>query len=118
MANPGGKQWGLTAPLSTALPTAAEIDASAALVLELKRQNNYESDLETKRRYLSNQSTFNNLWCYYLTYILILDVSLTFPCFQGRRPPVTSINHRRIRPDSLQSTGSRRGHCQHCRWQD
>jgi poly(A) polymerase len=57
MANAGGKQLGLTNPLSTALPTTAEIDASAALVLELKRQNNYESDSETRKRYLSIQTS-------------------------------------------------------------
>jgi hypothetical protein len=53
MANPGAGQLGVTAPLSVALPTDAELQASAALVDELKRQNNYESPTETNKRYVS-----------------------------------------------------------------
>jgi hypothetical protein len=56
MATPSAGQLGVTAPLSVALPTEAELQASAALVDELKRQNNYESPVETNKRYVS-QST-------------------------------------------------------------
>jgi SLT domain-containing protein len=53
MATSGAGQLGVTAPLSVALPTEAELQASAALVDELKRQNNYESPAETNKRYVS-----------------------------------------------------------------
>jgi poly(A) polymerase len=52
MATAGAGQLGVTAPLSIALPTEAELQASAALVDELKRQNNYESPAETNKRYV------------------------------------------------------------------
>lgn len=42
---------GITAPLSTALPTDSENQASSALIEELKRQNNYESVVDTQKRY-------------------------------------------------------------------
>jgi hypothetical protein len=56
MATPGAGQLGVTAPLSVALPTEAELQASAALVDELKRQNNYESPAETNKRYVSQSA--------------------------------------------------------------
>ncbi|RFU35747.1 hypothetical protein B7463_g603, partial [Scytalidium lignicola] len=46
----GSKQYGITPPLSTALPTDDEIQATNALVEELRRQNNYESAAETNKR--------------------------------------------------------------------
>jgi poly(A) polymerase len=51
MATPGKPEYGVTHPLSTALPTDAENKASAALIEELKRENNYESSAETAKRY-------------------------------------------------------------------
>ncbi len=45
------RQWGVTPPVSEALPTPAEIAANDALVEELKQQNNFESQEETQRRY-------------------------------------------------------------------
>lgn len=51
MASTGEKPLGITAPLSTALPTDAENQASSALIEELKRQNNYESVVDTQKRY-------------------------------------------------------------------
>ena len=50
MASDGAKPLGVTAPLSTALPTEAENQASNALIEELKRQGNYESTAETNKR--------------------------------------------------------------------
>lgn len=50
MAAPGAKYLGMTEPLSTAIPTEAENQASNALIEELKRQNNYESTTETNKR--------------------------------------------------------------------
>jgi len=44
------KQWGLTPPISTALPTPTDLAQNAALVEELKRQNNYEAPPETQKR--------------------------------------------------------------------
>lgn len=41
---------GITPPLSLALPTESENQQSNALIEELKRQNNYESATETRRR--------------------------------------------------------------------
>jgi poly(A) polymerase len=49
---PGSGHLGVTGPLSTALPTEAELQASTALVDELKRQNNYESVTETNKRFV------------------------------------------------------------------
>ncbi|KAH8815846.1 Poly(A) polymerase central domain-containing protein [Xylogone sp. PMI_703] len=46
----GSRQYGITPPLSTALPTEEEIQATNALVEELRRQNNYESASETNKR--------------------------------------------------------------------
>jgi hypothetical protein len=51
MASTGDRPLGVTAPLSTALPTPAENVASDALIEELKRQNNYESVADTQKRY-------------------------------------------------------------------
>jgi len=51
MASTGDRPLGVTAPLSTALPTPAENMASDALIEELKRQNNYESVADTQKRY-------------------------------------------------------------------
>ncbi|KFY09442.1 hypothetical protein V491_08169 [Pseudogymnoascus sp. VKM F-3775] len=50
MASTGEKPLGITAPLSTALPTDSENQASSALIEELKRQNNYESVVDTQKR--------------------------------------------------------------------
>lgn len=50
MATPGVKPLGVTAPLSMAMPTEAENQASNALIEELKRQNNYESAADTNKR--------------------------------------------------------------------
>ena len=50
MATQGVKPLGVTPPLYTGLPTEAEKEVSFALVEELKRQNNYESPAEQKKR--------------------------------------------------------------------
>ncbi|KAI9750173.1 MAG: hypothetical protein M4579_006585 [Chaenotheca gracillima] len=50
MAGQAPRQWGVTPPISSALPTEAEIVANNALVEELKRQNNFETPEETQRR--------------------------------------------------------------------
>ena len=50
MATSDVKPLGVTAPLSVALPTEAENQASNALIEELKRQNNYESTSDTNKR--------------------------------------------------------------------
>lgn len=49
MAAPG-RQWGTTAPLSENLPQPEELEASNALVEELKRENNFESTEDTAKR--------------------------------------------------------------------
>jgi poly(A) polymerase len=46
----------MTGPLSEALPTPEENQMTDALVEELKRQNNYESATDTRKRYASEQS--------------------------------------------------------------
>ncbi len=45
-----GKTYGVTAPLSTALPTDQENQLSNVLIEELKSQNNYESVVDTQKR--------------------------------------------------------------------
>lgn len=52
MATAGPMQYGVTAPLSSALPTESENQASNDLIEELKRQNNYESTSDTNKRYV------------------------------------------------------------------
>lgn len=44
------KQYGVTPPIQSQLPTQQELAADEALVEELKRQNNFESKEETERR--------------------------------------------------------------------
>lgn len=51
MATPSTRQWGVTPPISTILPTPDEVAANDELVSELKSQNNFESPAETERRY-------------------------------------------------------------------
>lgn len=50
MATPAPKQWGITPPLSVALPTDAEKKATDALIEELTRENNFESRADTEKR--------------------------------------------------------------------
>ncbi|KAG5300535.1 poly(A) polymerase Pap [Histoplasma ohiense] len=50
MAAAPTRQWGVTPPVSNALPTPAEIAANDDLTTELKRQNNFEAPAETERR--------------------------------------------------------------------
>lgn len=57
MAAPG-RQWGTTAPLSENLPQPEELEASNALVEELKRENNFESTEDTAKR---SESMVKNL---------------------------------------------------------
>lgn len=52
MASPENKPLGVTDPLSTALPTEAENEASNTLIRELKKQGNYESQADTQKRYV------------------------------------------------------------------
>ena len=44
------KTWGITPPISTLLPTPAEKQASDTLLEELRRQNQFESPAESKKR--------------------------------------------------------------------
>ncbi|KAJ9292695.1 hypothetical protein DTO271G3_8509 [Paecilomyces variotii] len=50
MATPPMRQWGVTPPISTILPTPDELAANDDLIEELKAQNNFESPAETERR--------------------------------------------------------------------
>ncbi|KAJ9359832.1 poly(A) polymerase Pap [Paecilomyces variotii] len=50
MATPPMRQWGVTPPISTVLPTPDELAANDDLIEELKAQNNFESPAETERR--------------------------------------------------------------------
>ncbi|KAI9783101.1 MAG: polynucleotide adenylyltransferase [Geoglossum umbratile] len=50
MSSQTPRQWGVTPPISAALPTEPEIAANNALLEELKRQNNFESKAESDRR--------------------------------------------------------------------
>lgn len=51
MAAPPARQWGVTPPISTILPTPDEVAANDDLIAELKAQNNFEPPSETERRY-------------------------------------------------------------------
>ncbi|RAL05208.1 polynucleotide adenylyltransferase [Aspergillus ibericus CBS 121593] len=50
MTAPPVRQWGVTPPISTVLPTSDELAANDDLITELKVQNNFESPAETDRR--------------------------------------------------------------------
>lgn len=50
MATPPVRQWGVTPPISTVLPTKDELSANDDLIAELKAQNNFELPTETERR--------------------------------------------------------------------
>jgi poly(A) polymerase Pap1 len=50
MAAPPARQWGVTPPISTILPTQDELAANDDLIAELKAQNNFELPSETERR--------------------------------------------------------------------
>jgi hypothetical protein len=50
MSTPPVRQWGVTPPISTVLPTKGEIAANDDLIAELKAQNNFEQPAETERR--------------------------------------------------------------------
>lgn len=51
MASSGNKRLGMTGALSEALPTPEEIKMNEALIDELRKQNNFESQADTKKRY-------------------------------------------------------------------
>ncbi|KAJ6031791.1 Poly(A) polymerase [Penicillium herquei] len=50
MAAQSTRQWGVTPPISTVLPTQDELVANDDLIAELKAQNNFEPPAETERR--------------------------------------------------------------------
>ena len=52
MGTPPTRQWGVTPPISTSLPTPEEVATNDDLVAELKAQNNFENPAETERRYV------------------------------------------------------------------
>lgn len=52
MAATPTRQWGVTPPIITALPSNAEIATNDALIAELKQQNNFESSDETEKRFV------------------------------------------------------------------
>jgi poly(A) polymerase len=54
MATPPVRQWGVTPPISTVLPTRDEIAANDDLIGELKAQNNFEQPTETEQRSVFN----------------------------------------------------------------
>ena len=51
MAAIASRYKGVTPPISTTLPTAAELKANDDLIEELKNQNNFEGTEVTERRY-------------------------------------------------------------------
>ncbi|KAJ9645409.1 uncharacterized protein PV06_07888 [Exophiala oligosperma] len=50
MAAPPSKQWGITPPMSTALPESIDTEKTADLIEELKKENNYEPLEATQKR--------------------------------------------------------------------
>ena len=57
MATVTPRYKGVTPPISTTLPTAAELKANDDLIEELKNQNNFEGSEVTERRYEDSEST-------------------------------------------------------------
>lgn len=58
MATPPVRQWGVTPPISMALPTKDEVAANDDLIAELKAQNNFEAPSETERRCVDYGNAF------------------------------------------------------------
>lgn len=52
MATPPTRQWGVTPPISSVLPTQHELIANDDLIAELKAQNNFEAPSETEQRWV------------------------------------------------------------------
>ena len=50
MAAPAQKQWGITPPVSTDLPTDKDVKLNQDLMEELKRQKNFETPEGTEKR--------------------------------------------------------------------
>jgi hypothetical protein len=97
MAAPGQKALGVTAPLSTAPPTPADLKADTDLVTELKRQNNFENTDETQKRYVLRLHTPNPGAYHHPSphdARPARTLSLTCAILQIRRPPVPSKNRR------------------------
>jgi poly(A) polymerase len=46
------ERWGITEAVSKALPDAKDLEVHSLLIEELKRQNNFESQEATDRRYV------------------------------------------------------------------
>jgi poly(A) polymerase len=57
MSNPP-QTLGVTPPLSLALPTQKENEASNALIEELRRQNNFETVADSKKRSVQPAAIF------------------------------------------------------------
>ena len=55
MASTQEKHYGITPPISEAMPTPAELAANDALIAELKKQNNFEGASETERRHVNTE---------------------------------------------------------------
>lgn len=53
MAAAAPRQLGITPPLSTALPTDAEKQATDALIEEMTKENLFESRADTEKRYVT-----------------------------------------------------------------
>lgn len=92
MAAPPQKQWGTTPPISSALPTPAELAENDNLIAELKLQNNFEAPSETERRYvarpvplLSSESLTRLSFRRKQTLQLIQRVTLEFVRTVGRK---------------------------------
>lgn len=60
MAAPQTKQYGVTPPISSAIPTKQELEANDALTAELKRQDNFEGQAETEKRYSPQSCEFKS----------------------------------------------------------
>jgi poly(A) polymerase len=44
------RQWGITPPISPALPTERELSSNNALMEELKKRGNFESKADSDKR--------------------------------------------------------------------
>jgi hypothetical protein len=107
MAATAPKQYGMTNPLSSALPTEAENQATNSLIEELRRQNNYESASDTNKRYIAPaplpKERLINMSCTQAPHPFTEDVANSLS-IQNDCPPVTSIHRRRVCETSQQSS--------------
>lgn len=92
------RQWGMTPPIATNLPTEKELALNDAMVAELKTQNNFEAPEETEKRSaraLNSSRAATDTYIYRLTVLRSLQkITVEFVKLVGKKKGLsqTAIN--------------------------